>query len=185
MKKSLKVFLFGLGAIVIGTVIIGALLPSEWDAEASIEIEASPAEIHPLVSSFKGWEKWSTEAMKREDPEAEVTFSGPESGVGATMQWTGEKMGRGRLTIVESDPLKGIAYEGAIESDEVNAKGWIHYEVTETGTRVTWHDEGDLPPIIGGLLAGGVNQALSEHFQKSLEKLKAAVEPAAEPEPES
>lgn len=180
MKKAFKVFLVGFVAIVLVTVVVGALLPSEWEAEASVEINATPAQIHSHVSSFKAWEGWATEAMQREDPTAVVTLSGPDAGVGATMAWQGDKMGRGRLTITESDPATGIKYEAAIESDDVNSHGSISFETTKDGTRVTWHDEGDLPPIIGGLLSAQVNQALSEHFEQSLTKLKEALETPAE-----
>ena len=174
MKRALKVFFFGLGAILLVTLVIGLLLPSEWSADATVTMKAEPAEIHGYVSDFDQWAAWATENMKTEDPSAEVTVTG--TGVGATMTWKGDKMGRGKIVITESDPATGIKYESAIESDEINGRGSISYQKTDEGTVVTWHDEGDLPPVIGGYFAGMVNQALSDHFEKSLGKLKQAVE---------
>lgn len=174
MKKALKVFLVGFVAIVLIALVIGLLLPAEWNAEASVTMNAEPAEIHSYVGDMNKWSSWSTGNMKTEDPTAEVTVTG--TGVGATMTWTGEKMGRGRIVITESDPATGIKYDAAIESDEINGHGSIMYEKTAEGTVVTWRDAGDLPPVIGGYFSGMVNQALSEHFEKSLGKLKETVE---------
>jgi len=175
-KRSLKVFLIGLIGLIVVTVVIGLLLPSRWEAETSTTIKAEPAKIHTLVANFDNWKVWATENMKTQDPDAVVTFSGPPSGAGATMSWESAKMGRGRLTITKSDPQKGIWYESAIESDEINGEGWVTYERDGENTKVTWHDEGDLPPVIGGYFRGTLNQALEEHFSKSLAKLKEAAE---------
>ena len=174
MKRTIKVFFIGFGLILLVAVLIGLALPNEWSAEARVTIDAEPAVIHPYVSDFEQWQVWATDNMKTEDPTAEVTVTG--TGVGATMTWTGDRMGQGRIVITESDPARGISYDAAIKSDELNGRGWIRYEVTPEGTVVTWHDEGDLPPVIGSYFAGMVNQTLSEHFEKSLTKLKGAVE---------
>lgn len=174
MKRTLKVFFMGLGGILLAAFVIGLLLPNEWDAEAQATMQAEPSEIHAYVGDFNRWGAWATTSMKAEDPTAEVTVTG--SGVGATMTWQGDKMGRGRIVITESDPLKGIRYEAAIEGEEVNGHGSITYEKTDEGTLVTWKDQGELPPFIGGYFSGMVNQALSEHFGRSLELLKQIVE---------
>lgn len=174
MKKAFKVFAIGFVAILLVALVIGLLLPSRWEAGATVDINAEPAIIHEYVSSFENWQKWATDAVKTEDPTAVVTISED----GRSMSWKGERMGRGRMSITRDEPGKGIWYEAAIESDEVNGSGHITYERVDGITRVTWHDEGKLPPVIGGYFAAMVNQALSDHFAKSLAKLKTELEGA-------
>ena len=64
----------------------------------------------------------------------------------------------------------------AIETEEINAHGSLTWVPQGGGTRVTWVDEGLLPPVVGGYAVHRVNEALGEHFDKSLGHLKAEVE---------
>jgi hypothetical protein len=85
-------------------------------------------------------------------------------------------MGRGQLVIVASDPQRGIELEQAIESDAVNARATLSLTTEGTATRLTWVDEGTLPPIMGGLYRGTVETRLGEQMEMSLAKLKALLE---------
>ncbi|MBZ0137551.1 MAG: SRPBCC family protein [Planctomycetes bacterium] len=172
MKKSLKVFLAGVGAILLFALVLGLILPSEWNAEARVTVDAAPARIHSMVGSLANWEKWATSAMTRHDPSAVVTISAD----GGSMSWTGDKLGTGRMTITENDPTTGIKYEGAYNSDDVSVWGGISYEHTQDGTLVVWREAGDLPPIIGPYLAGMTGQATSDSLAGNLGRLKALVE---------
>lgn len=174
MRKSLKVFFFGLSAILLVTLVLGLILPWQWNAGAQVSVNATPAQIHPLVGSFANWEKWATSAMTKHDPSTVVTISAD----GKSMSWTGEKLGTGRMTITDSDPATGITYEGALESDEVNVRGSISYQPAPEGTLVVWQEVGDLPPIIGAYFAGMAGQAKSDSFAANLQQLKAVVERA-------
>ncbi len=172
MKRSLRIFAVGFVTISLITLLIGLLLPSEWEAERS-EVILTPAEqIFPRVASFKLWESWATAKMREADPTLQVEYSGPESGVGATFSWNGEKMGKGRLTITRAEPGQGIWYDAAIQSDKINGRGWLKLEPTAEGTRVTWNDQGDLPPVYGGYFAAMVQQSLEAQFASALKKLK-------------
>jgi hypothetical protein len=104
------------------------------------------------------------------------TYEGPESGVGARWSWLGPKMGNGRSEITFADPRRGIRVDEAIESAQVNAHGAILLEDTGAGTRVTWTDDGTLPPILGGFFRAMVNERLTHNFEAGLARLKAVVE---------
>ena len=110
------------------------------------------------------------------DPQLRNTYEGPQEGVGAKWMWLGPKMGRGRMVIVASDPLRGIELEQAIESDEVNARASLSLSREGAGTRLTWIDEGTLPFLVGGFFRGTVERQLGEHLAASLEKLRALAE---------
>lgn len=169
MPKTAKIFFAGVITILVGAVVIGLLLPAQWTAEARVVVNAEPAKIHEFVGDLSKWDQWAITDMDK-DPTAEITIDG------STLSWKGDKVGRGWFTILESDPATGIKYEAAIQSPEVNSRGWIKYEKEGEGTLVIWHDEGDLPPLIGGYTGGMMGEELSVHYKRSLEKLKEAAE---------
>lgn len=163
-----------LGAAVALIVIIGSLLPREWGVELSVEIEGEPEAIHALVSNVEQWPRWMF------DPDdTSLTMQTQGQGVGASVSWTGEGS-RGEMSLVESAPETGIAWDGKIESDEVNNHGSIRYEIVEPGrVRVTLVDEGTLPPIVGGFFVPVMNSGLHQHFTAALDRLELAVEGAS------
>ena len=176
MKKAAKIYLFGLALITVAAVVTLLVLPNDWQAGGSVEIKAPAPKVHPYVNSLKNWQRWAIGDIKAEDPDAEITFSGPETGVGATMSWSSETMGRGHYTITRSDPGEGVWYEAALQGDEVNSHGHFTYVKTADGTRVTWFEDGALPGVLGGLQAGPVGDAMTKLHEDRLSKLKALAE---------
>jgi hypothetical protein len=85
-------------------------------------------------------------------------------------------MGRGRLEIVEASPALGVKLDEAIESETVNAHASLLFSADATGTRVTWVDEGTLPPVLGGYFRGMIEAMLGTNFENGLKKLKTVVE---------
>ena len=60
------------------------------------------------VNDLQKWDDWSPWAKL--DPNAKVTFSGPQSGDGASFKWDGnDKVGAGTMTITESKPNERVA----------------------------------------------------------------------------
>ena len=153
-------------------VVVGLLLPREWEVEHSVEITGDIAEIHARVADAERWDEWMF------DPAGggELELDAKGQGVGAEVRWTGEGS-QGQITLLEADPAVGIAWEGRIETDEVNNHGRIRYEPLADGVvRVTLTDTGTLPPVFGGYFVPVMNSALSQHFSAALGRLEAAVE---------
>src|SRR5205823_12763737 len=94
-EDGMKVFagaLIALGAIF---VLGGLLLPSRVHIERSRMLSAAPQAIYPLLANLRdGWPKWSPFG-KAHDPDLKETFSGPESGAGATESLSGGSMPAG------------------------------------------------------------------------------------------
>lgn len=186
----IKKLALGVVAVLVLLLAAGLALPRRWRVERSVLIEAPSARIHPYLSELRRWQEWA--AWNKElDPLVRNTFEGPEEGVGAKWSWLGPKMGRGRMVIVASDPALGLTLDEAIESDELNARAVFTYTAVGAATRVTWVDEGTLPPVLGGYFKGLIEQTLGQHFDAGLGKLKELVEaqlaaeqpaPAAAPE---
>jgi len=84
----LKKFASAVIIIVILFVVIGLLLPSKAHVERVIEIAAPAEQIVPHVLDFRKWNAWSPWA--EHDPNMQLTFEGPQTGVGAKMIWSSE-----------------------------------------------------------------------------------------------
>ena len=176
-KPSVKLILKWLGIVLLlaamTVVVVGLLLPREWSVEKSVEITGDMAEIHALVSDAEQWDRWMFEPG---DAGTGMTTQADGQGVGATINWSGEGS-HGEIVLVESDPAKGIRWDGKIETDEVNNHGQIRYEQLDGGVvRVTLIDTGTLPPVFGGFFVPVMNSALGQHFAAALGRLEAVVE---------
>lgn len=176
-----KKVLIGLLVVVALLLLVGAALPRTWKVERSLVIAAPAATIHPWIDDLKRWPEWAA-WNKEMDPAVKWTYSGPAKGVGASWQWDGPVMGHGAMTITRSEPDKGVWIDEKIEGDEVNAHGSLTFAPDGAGTKVTWRDEGTLPPVIGGYFRGYIEGMLGDHFAKGLQKLKGQVEKGAPPE---
>jgi uncharacterized membrane protein len=154
-------------------VVVGLLLPREWEVEQSVEITGDLATIHALVEDAEQWDRWMF------DPAADsaaLTVEAQGRGVGGWIRWTGDGS-HGEISLVESDPMSGIRWDGKIETDEINNHGRIRYEQLADGVvRVTLTDTGTLPPVFGGFFVPIMNSALDQHFHAALGRLEAVVE---------
>lgn len=170
----IKKFAISLLALLLLGVAVAFALPRSWKVERSVVIEAPVDRIHPLINDLKRWQDWSvwTRAM---DPQLRNIYEGPQDGVGARWEWMGPTMGRGAIEITTSDPELGLTLDERIEGDVVNAHASLTYTREGSGTRVTWTDEGQLPPF-GGLFLSTVETTLAAHFEQSLAKLKTHAE---------
>lgn len=175
-RTGLKIWLIGLGVLILVAVLYGVAMGSRVEVKTTETIKAPREKVYARLSSFGPWKDRFSEALKKEDPTAVVTVSGPEQGEGGTISWTGDKLGQGRITIVRSEPETGVWYEGAIRSDEVNIRGSVTYEATADGTKVTADMEGDLPPVIGGFVRGYIEEQFREMVEQALADLKREVE---------
>ena len=84
--------------LLVALAVIGWLLPREITVERTISVDRPSGAIFPWIANLKTWPDW-TIWNKNEDPSLAYTYSGADSGLGATMSWTAKKMGDGALTI--------------------------------------------------------------------------------------
>lgn len=176
MVKKLAIVVLVFVSLVAG---IGLLLPRAWHVERAVVIDAPPERILPFVASLKRWQDWSV-WTRSFDPKASHTYVGPESGPGARWQWSGPTIGHGAMTVTAAD-VTGVSLDEAIESDSVNARARLAFTPLDAQrTRVTWTDDGTLPPM-GGFFRDLVEASLGGHFETGLATLKRVVE--AQPPP--
>lgn len=163
-------------AIIAFFALIGSLLPRSYSFETSIEIAADPQVVFTEVNSLRRWPSWSRQFNPELIEGLQISYNGEEQGIGAAQSWQ-DVRGDGKLWIIDSEPGKLIAYQ--MKFDRFPAmSSEIRLAPTTTGTRVLWKSSGKLPggPFYGyfGWLFG---IQMKNEYQKSLEGLKALLEP--------
>ena len=78
-------------------------MASTYTVERSRTIEAPVERVFPLVNDFTQWTRWSP--WEDVDPDLNRSYSGPDKGVGAHYDWSGNrKAGSGNMEITGSTP---------------------------------------------------------------------------------
>jgi effector-binding domain-containing protein len=112
--------------------------------ERSKVISASPELLFAQVNDLKNWESWSP--WHELDPDMKLEYSSANPvGDGEWYKWEGDdKVGSGKLTILESNPVERIKTQMEfMQAGEPAFSDWI-FEPVEGGTKVTWTFEGDM-----------------------------------------
>lgn len=169
--------LIGLLIVVLALVAVSYLLPREVQVARVIEIERPPADVFPHVNDLRAFQAWSPWAEI--DPNTQMTYSGPEHGVGQTAAWSSEndQVGTGSQTITASEENRRVATSLDFGDMGTATAEFLLEPVGESGTRVEWAFETDtgMNPIarwMGLLMDGMVGGA----YEKGLAKLKTVVE---------
>jgi uncharacterized protein YndB with AHSA1/START domain len=170
----LKKFLYSIGALILGLAVIGLFLPSRAQIERSITIDASRATVFALLNDFHQVNKWSP--WIEADANARINISGPRRGVGATVVWDGNIVGRGSQAITESVPFERVVT--ALDfGDQGEANAVFDLSETDDGTEVVWTFDMEFGfNLIGryiGLMLGSI---VGEDYEKGLASLKSMAE---------
>lgn len=140
-------------------------------------ISASAALIYAQIADFHRWPAWSP--WEDLDPELHRTYSGPDSGPGASYAWTGNrKAGEGRMQI--TDAVEPTKVEIALDFlKPFKSSSTTTFDLTPEGeaTRVTWTMIG--PNTLVTRLIGifkSMDKMIGPDFEKGLERLKSVAE---------
>ena len=153
---------------------IGALLPRDYQIEASISIDATADQVFPQVDRIKNWGDWSPWSPEIVEG-LQVEYSGNASGPGAVQTWV-DARGNGKLWIVETEPNQRIDYKMRFANfPEMNAA--FEFKESAGATEVVWTSQGQLPggPFYGyfGFL---FQSGMEQQYNDSLRRLKEIVE---------
>ncbi len=178
-SKALKIAGIVIVGIIAFVAIVGTFSSPKSHLERSIVIHAQPSAIFEQINSFKNFHKWSP--WMEQDPNTQTTFEGPESGVGAKMSWTSEKLDNGSQWIIESEVNKHLK-TGMKLGMEGNYSSDIYLEPVEGGTKVTWTYDGDVSEtgmatsLMGKIMGKFMDGFLGPDYERGLTKLKAVAE---------
>jgi hypothetical protein len=180
LKKAAYVVL----ALVVLFLAVALVLPSSYTLERSIEIAKPPGVVYEVVSDYNTWLEWSP--WPKADPAASQTVTGEPGVVGMKWSWEGEELGVGSMTLASVEEGRSVHSTLVfVEPMASTADDYVILEPTETGTRVTWRNTGELPWPIGRYFGLAVEGMLGGQYEEGLASLKrlceSLPEPASEP----
>lgn len=163
-------------SIILLLVVIGVLLPSSYHVERSIRIKNSSKVIFPYLNNLQKWSSW-TSLNANKDYSLEQQFSGSNQGIGSEMAYHGDKLGKGKIKIVDNELDDHVSFSLLI-NNRFNTAGNIQIEsLGETDSEVIITLDGDvgfhLPNRFIILMMNNIAGSL---FEESLNRLKLVVE---------
>lgn len=169
--------LFKALVILLMLIVVGALLlPAHTTINRSIVIEASPEAVFKLVNGFEYFNLFSPWHSK--DPEAQYTYTGPPTGVGARMQWVSDNpnvgSGSSQITAVQDNHKVTTILDFGAQGTSI---GWFELQPMGLDTEVTWgfhSDAGfDIVACYFNLL---LDYFVGNDFEQGLRQLKTLAE---------
>ena len=112
-------------------VIVALFLPSSRTITEQIETNRRQSIVFDTLNSFSRFKDWNALTMR--DPAAKLELSGPQSGVGARIDYSSEAraLGEGSWEIVESDPDSRVLYR--LENPDRGDNKRMEFTLTPTG----------------------------------------------------
>jgi hypothetical protein len=163
-------------SIILLLVVIGVLLPSSYHVERSIRINSSSKTIFPYLNNLQKWSSWTSLNVNK-DYSLEQQFSGSTQGIGSEMAYHGDKLGKGKIKIVDNELDDHVTFSLLI-NNRFNTDGNIKIESkSETDSKVIITLDGDvgfhLPNRYIILMMNNIAGSL---FEESLNRLKMVAE---------
>jgi hypothetical protein len=171
-------FISGLMLVLIGTILIlVSTKPDQFFVERSGVMNAAPEKIFPHINTMKLWQDWSPWAKM--DPNCKISYEGPEAGIGNAHIWDGnDKVGCGKLTIIESDPHKHIGMNLEF-TRPFKCNNKVDFDLIPEGnmTKVIWKMNGK-NNFMGKLMCifMDMDKMVGSDYEKGLASLKKIVE---------
>ena len=182
-----KKILIGLVVIVGGFLAYAATRPDTYHVERATKIEAPAPVVFAQLEDFKAWPAWSP--WDKLDPAMKKMYDGPPSGVGSSYSWQGnDKVGKGKVTITESQPPTRIGYrlEFMEPFSAVATTSFMLKPEGDKGVGITWAMDGT-NNLIGKVFGIFMNmdQSIGGDFEKGLAALKTTSEAEAKKQAEA
>jgi len=163
--------------VVLAILVVAAFRSGTIQIQRSRSIQAPPDRVFALIDDFHNWKQWAPQDM--EDPTMKRAFTGPEHGLGAASEWSGSgNSGKGRMSIVESEPPKRISitvdFVKPFEAHNVNE---FTLESVGASTLVTWKMHGTnayFMKVMGIFV--NMDKVMGKHFEHGLDNLKIVCE---------
>lgn len=173
MKLALKIVKYLIGLMVL-LLAIGFLMPATYSAQRSIVINAPADKVFPLLTNVKEWKRWTV--WNQRDPNMQLIYSGPDSGVGAKLAWKSKSEGNGAMEFTAAEANKRLAYSLQMEG-MTPAPGDITLTPAGNGTKVIWTMNGDagMNPLFRWV-GFFMDKLVGPDFEAGLANLKKIVE---------
>ena len=163
----------GFFALVLLLIIISLFLPSQFEVESSILINADEEVIFDQLNDLRNWENW--DPFIKSDSTITSEYSDPSYGMGAKSTWISDNSGGGTLVITGSVKNKTVRTQLFMKNEFGESILFEEktLELVSAGTRVTSRMQSDLgwSPLnkYGSLL---IKKRVLEDYKKGLQNLK-------------
>ena len=167
-------------AVVVVLVAVIAARPAAFRVARSTIIAAPADVVFAQLNDFHRWLAWSP--YEKIDPAMTRSFEGPGAGVGAVYQYAGDrKVGKGRLTLIESQPNRRVAIRAEfLEPFVATNLIELTLEPRAEGVAVTWAMSGNNTFIFKAFsLLVNVDRMVGGEFERGLADLKRVSEEEA------
>ena len=150
--------------------------PDTFRVQRTVNIDASPEKIAPLLNDFHNWGSWSP--YEKLDPAMRRSFSGTVSGTGAVYAWEGNsKAGAGRMEIVETSSFLTRIQLDFTKPFETHNVAEFTLEDKGGSTNVTWAMQGPSPYLAKVMTTFfDMDKMVGKDFETGLANLKAIAE---------
>jgi uncharacterized protein YndB with AHSA1/START domain len=155
-------------------------LPAHVTVTRSVVINAPESVVFPYLNNLHHFADWSPWGVR--DPQLTMSYSGPQEGKGAQVQWTSKvaSVGSGNMEINESEPNRHI---GLVVNFN-GLDGTSSYEITPSGSgsKVTWtfgYDSGSSP--LKRWKALMLDGFIGAEYRTGLDRLKEKIESERRP----
>lgn len=148
-----------------------------YEVHRSITIDADPTAVYPRIADFRQWDAWSP--WEKLDPNMTKTYTGPESGTGASYLWEGNrKVGEGSMTITGAEPDRRVTIDlQFLKPFKSRSETVLALEPVDGKTRVDWTMAG-VHTMMSRLICifRPMDKLVGPDLEKGLAKLKAITE---------
>ena len=176
--KALRIILLSLAAALAVFLLVGLFLPTTAHVERSITTSANPTAVYEVVSSLRRFNEWSP--WFDLDPQAVYTYSGPDRGVGAKVEWTSRQrsVGSGSQEIIAAVPDRSVTMRLDFGSDG-RATARLDITPVDGGSRVTWaFDTSFAGSYLGRYFGLFLDRLVGADYEEGLARLKRLLEAA-------
>lgn len=173
--------LIGVASVLVLFIAVVATRPSAYHVERRLEVAAPADLVFGVLNDlhqFAGVLVLFGSPWETLDPNMQKTFDGPAAGVGQSYAWSGNKVGKGTMTIEESVPGQKVGMTLAfVKPMASRATCALTLAGTPTGSFVTWSMDGH-HNFIGrafGMFMD-MDNMLGSDIEKGLVRLKTVAE---------
>lgn len=149
----------------------------DYSVSRQVVVKASAEKLFPYINNSKRTNDWMP--WKDSDPNVQMTYSGPDEGVGSIASWDSQgQMGTGKAEVVESKVNESVKTKLTYTKPfEMIQMAEVSLTPQPDGTVVRWSVEGK-NNFIGRIFCFfmGMDKMVGSEFEKGLNKLKSMIE---------
>jgi hypothetical protein len=155
-------------------------LPAHVTVTRAVVINAPESVVFPYLNNLHHFADWSPSVIR--DPQLTMSYSGPEAGKGAQVQWTSKapSVGSGNMEITGSDPNRHL--DLVVNFNGLDGTSSFDVAPSGSGSKVTWtfgYDSGSSPLKRWKALA--LDSFIGAEYRTGLDRLKEKIEAERRP----